>query len=269
MGTGYAILNRSNDKDLEPLTHNFTWDDSMAGYYATWEDTPKRCRYCHFEGHLVGECQVLLDRTACHNCKQPGHKAAVCPRRRQRKLPSLPSEPTVPITPPGPTVASPSPIVTPKAAVTTSNPYVALTFEEHWDEVVDEVLVKEASTDTYQHSMDSTTAATPITIASDLFENTLDSHDEEELDPSVETAQNDQSLSMDEDDLTVDDSLDNMGNRMDDLTGPQNESLDDRQPSADQPLTNSTKPKQQQHQATAPTRTQPKRSAGRPSRYTN
>jgi hypothetical protein len=117
--------------------------------------------------------------------------------------------------------------------------------------------------------MDSTTAATPITIASDLFEDTLDSHDEEDLDPLVETAQNDQSLSMDEDDITDDDSLDNMDNRMEDLTGPQDESLDDRQPSDDQPLTNSIKPKQQQHQAAAPTRTQPKRSAGRPARYTN
>ncbi|SAL97434.1 hypothetical protein [Absidia glauca] len=273
MGTGYAILNRSNTKGLEPLTHNIAWDDSMAGYYATWEDMPKWCRYCHSEGHLVGECQILLDRTACYNCKQPGHKAAVCPRgnsgKRQRKLPSPPTESTVPITPPGPTVASPSPVVTPKAAVTTSNSYVALTYEEHWDEVVDEVLAKDSPAGNTQHSMDSTTAATPITIASALFEDTLDPHDEEDLDPLVETTQNDQSLSMDEDDISDGDSLDNMDNRMEDLTGPQDEPLDDRQPSDDQPLTNSTKSKQQQHQAAAPTRTQPKRSAGRPARYTN
>lgn len=140
MGTGYAVLNRSNEVELAPLTHNIRWDENWDDFHATWIDMPKWCRYCHTEGHVVGECQQLLQRTACYNCKQTGHKAAMCPHgnygKRQRKLPSNSNEWVEPSVTKQSTVAQPPSVTT--IPVSTSNSFDALTNEDVWEEAVEQ-----------------------------------------------------------------------------------------------------------------------------------
>ncbi|KAI9245592.1 hypothetical protein BY458DRAFT_447218, partial [Sporodiniella umbellata] len=88
MGGGYAILNIFQKENTPwaqrfvPLSHRISWCESADDiFYATWNDMPTWCRYCHKEGHTKFECEISKARILCYNCHQNGHRSFECPRR--------------------------------------------------------------------------------------------------------------------------------------------------------------------------------------------
>lgn len=100
MCAGYAIINTisTNDKvQFDNLTHLIPWDgDDKSSFYAVWNKMPPYFRYCHVEGHVVGDCDQRRTRLSCWNCSETGHRAAMCPRDRpSKKTRSVPNAPII------------------------------------------------------------------------------------------------------------------------------------------------------------------------------
>jgi hypothetical protein len=88
MGSGYAVINTFQDKDMPKeqkyveLSHQISWCESEDEFFhATWNNMPTWCRYCHKEGHTKFNCPLSRARILCYSCHEQGHRSFECTRR--------------------------------------------------------------------------------------------------------------------------------------------------------------------------------------------
>lgn len=109
-GTGYAVLNRSEDPSpLKatathspplPLDHTIQVINEDAKdvtkIHATWARMPLYCKYCHLSGHTKLTCpNKPLPR--CYHCQNLGHIQKHCPHRNNTFQPAPAPKPTMPV----------------------------------------------------------------------------------------------------------------------------------------------------------------------------
>jgi hypothetical protein len=88
MGSGYAVLdvhqNESTPVEAKflELSHQLSWCESSTElFYATWNNMPTWCRYCHKDGHTKFDCPLSKARIICYACHEMGHRSFECTRR--------------------------------------------------------------------------------------------------------------------------------------------------------------------------------------------